>query len=119
MASILKSVFGPSSGGGESKPSGSETVHKLSNRVSSSVNLDDRRDALRAIKGMSRQYRREVGSICLPLLFQAIRNDMGDGESVGYAVESILNVLSSEEGEERTDELLLGQCGVDCSHFGG
>ena len=108
MASILKSVFGPSTTGAESKPSGAETVQKLSNRVSSSVNLDDRRDALRAIKGMSRQYRREVGNICLPLLFQAIRNDISDGECVGYAVESILNVLSSDEGEERTDELLLG-----------
>ena len=106
MESILKSVFGPSNS--ESKPSGAETIQKLCGRITSATMLEDRRDALRAIKGMSRQYRREVGENCLDILIEAIKNDRSDAETVGYAVESLLNVISAEEGEERTDELMLG-----------
>lgn len=106
MASIIRSVFGPSSP--EAKPSGTETIIKLSNRATSSTLLEDRRDAFRAIKGMSRQYRREVGEQCLDVLIQAIEKEKSDSETVGYAVEAILNVLSVDEGEERTDELTLG-----------
>ena len=106
MASIIRSVFGPSTP--EAKPSGKETILKLSNRATSSTLLDDRRDAFRAIKGMSRQYRREVGDLCLDILLQAIEKERSDSETVGYVVEAILNVISTEEGEERTDELMIG-----------
>ena len=106
MASIIRSVFGPSTP--EAKPSGKETILKLSNRATSSTLLDDRRDAFRAIKGMSRQYRRDVGDVCLDILLQAIEKERGDSETVGYAVEAILNVISTEEGEEGTDELMIG-----------
>ncbi len=106
MASIIRSVFGPATP--DAKPSGTETILKLSNRATSSTLLDDRRDAFRAIKGMSRQYRREVGEHCLEVLLQAIEKERNDSETVGYAVEAILNVISTEEGEERTDELMLG-----------
>ena len=106
MASLIRSVFGPSSP--EAKPSGAETVQKLCSRVTSATLLDDRRDALRAIKGMSRQYRKEVGEHCIDILIEAIKRDRSDSESVGYAVEAILNVLTTDEGEESTDELMLG-----------
>lgn len=106
MASIIRSVFGPSAP--EAKPSGTETIIKLSNRATSSTLLEDRRDAFRAIKGMSRQYRREVGEQCLDVLIQAIEKEKSDSETVGYAIEAILNVLTVDEGEERTDELTLG-----------
>ena len=106
MAAIIKSVFGSSTP--ETKPSGTDTILKLCDRVTSSTLLDDRRDALRAIKGMSREYRKEVAEHCLGILMQAIEKDRSDSESVGYAVEAILNVLSVDEGDERTDELMLG-----------
>lgn len=107
MASLLKSVFGPSPN--DSKPSGVETVQKICHRITSSTMIEDRRDALRAIKGMSRQYRKEVGDLCLNVLLEAIKNDRGDSESVSYAVEAILNVLLHEEGDENsTTEQLLG-----------
>ena len=107
MASIIRSVFGPATPD-HAKPSGTETILKLSNRATSSTLLEDRRDAFRAIKGMSRQYRREVGEHCLNVLLQAIEKERNDSETVGYAVEAILNVITTEEEEERTDELMLG-----------
>ena len=106
MAALFKSVFG--SAAPENEPSGADMVQKLCGRVASATLLEDRRDALRAIKGMSRKFRQEVGEQCLEVLFDTIRENRTDGESVGYALEAILNVVALEEGEESTDELLLG-----------
>ena len=106
MASLFKSVFG--SAAPENEPSGADMVQKMCGRVTSATLIEDRRDALRAIKAMSRKFRQEVGEQCLEVLFDTIRENRTDGESVGYALEAILNVIALEEGEESTDELLLG-----------
>ena len=104
MASLLRSFIAPST---EDTPSGSETVQKLCSRISSSTLIEDRRDALRGIKGMSRDFRREVGDICLNVLLTSINKDRTDPESTGYAIETIHNLVSIEEGEKSTDEVLL------------
>lgn len=83
-------------------------VQKLVGRVTSATLLEDRRDALRGIKAMSRNFRKDVGDMCLESLFDTIRENRTDAESVGYALEAILNVIALEEGEESTDELMLG-----------
>lgn len=106
MAALFKSVFGAANQ--DNEPTGSEMVQKLCSRVVSATLIEDRRDALRAIKAMSRKYRKEVGETCIQVLFDTIRENRSDSESVGYAIESILNVVALEEGEESTDELMLG-----------
>ena len=58
-------IFGgsnPSTATAESKDGGAEIVERLVNRVTSATLLDDRRDALRGIKALSRKYRLEVGT---------------------------------------------------------
>ncbi len=58
-------IFGGSnspSGPTESKDGGAEIVERLVNRVTSATLLDDRRDALRGIKALSKKYRLEVGT---------------------------------------------------------
>ena len=106
MAALLKSVFG--AGNPENEPTGADMVQKLVSRVTSATLLEDRRDALRGIKAMSRKFRRDVGNLCLEALFDTIRENRTDPECVGYALEAILNVIALEEGEESTDELMLG-----------
>ena len=88
---------------------GNSTVEKLRNRVTSATLVEDRRDALRALKGMSREYRKEVGELCLDILLEVIKSYKSDAESVAYAAEALLNVISCEQGEERTDQLNLGK----------
>lgn len=104
MASLLRSFIAPSN---EETPSGIETVQKLCSRIASSTLIEDRRDALRGIKGMSRDFRKEVGDVCLTVLLTSISNDRTDPESTGYAVETIHNLVSIEEGEKSTDDVLL------------
>ena len=106
MAALLKSVFG--AGNPENEPTGADMVQKLVSRVTSATLLEDRRDALRGIRAMSRKFRRDVGNLCLEALFDTIRENRTDPECVGYALESILNVIALEEGEESTDDLMLG-----------
>ena len=46
----------------ESQDGGAEIVERLVSRVTSATLVDDRRDALRGIKALSKKYRLEVGT---------------------------------------------------------
>ena len=72
----------------------------LSLRATTSTQLEDRRDALRGIRALSKKYPREVASHCLEMLVGAIQNDRADSEIVGYALESLWNVMDSQQSPE-------------------
>ena len=57
---LLRSVLGGPEPGQE--VSSAETVERLVERVAASTLLEDRRDACRAIKAMSRKFRLEVST---------------------------------------------------------
>ncbi|XP_063244155.1 general vesicular transport factor p115 isoform X2 [Bacillus rossius redtenbacheri] len=94
----LKSVLGAPVEGAQ--PTGAETVERLVDRVQSSTLLDDRRDACRALKALSRKYRIEVGAQGMEALRQVLEMDRGDSEIVGYALDTLCNVTASEPFEE-------------------
>ena len=77
-------------------------------RVTSSTLLEDRRDAVRTIKALSKKYQSEVGTQCLEILINVIKNDRMDGEIVGYAVEALWNVMTSQVGGEDSETSSLG-----------
>ena len=83
----------------------------MSYRVTSSTLLEDRRDAVRAIKSLAKKYKPEVGSQCIPALVNVLRNDRSDSEIVGYAVDALWSVF---EVEETTDEIKV-QLGIKFS----
>ncbi|GLH03306.1 General vesicular transport factor p115 [Gryllus bimaculatus] len=99
----LKSVLGGPPEGVQ--PTGAETVERLVDRVQSSTLLDDRRDACRALKALSRKYRVEVGAQGMTALRQVLEADRADAEIVGYALDTLCNITSPEtfEEEERPD----------------
>lgn len=73
-------------------------------RVVSSTQLDDRRDAVRAIKALAKKYKVEVGTLCTDVLLDILSKDKMDSEIVGYAVETLWNVTEIERlgsGEDR------------------
>ncbi|XP_069699958.1 general vesicular transport factor p115 isoform X3 [Periplaneta americana] len=94
----LKSVLGTPQEG--SQPTGAETVEKLVDRVQSSTLLDDRRDACRALKALSRKFRIEVGAQGMDALRQVLEMDRGDCEIVGYALDTLCNVTAPESFED-------------------
>lgn len=78
-------------------------VERLVNRVSTSTLLDDRRDACRALKALSKKYRLEVGAQGMDALKQVLELDRSDCEIVGYALDTLCNVTSKETFEEENE----------------
>ncbi|XP_018408801.1 PREDICTED: general vesicular transport factor p115 isoform X4 [Nanorana parkeri] len=109
---FLRGVMGsqPSSG---VQPSGADTIQKLCDRVASSTLLEDRRDAVRALKSLSKKYRLEVGTQAMDHLLNVLQTDRSDSEIIGYALDTLYNIVSNdaEEAEEsqqvQTDDLGL------------
>lgn len=67
-------------------------VETLLARVSTSTLLEDRRDACRAIKALSKQYRLEVGAQGMDILRQVLELDRNDSEIIGYLISVALEV---------------------------
>ncbi|XP_040274037.1 general vesicular transport factor p115 isoform X2 [Bufo bufo] len=107
---FLRGVMGGQQSPGV-QPSGAETIQKLCDRVASSTLLDDRRDAVRALKSLSKKYRLEVGTQAMDHLLNVLQTDRADSEIIGYALDTLYNVISNdvEEAEEnqqvQTDDL--------------
>eukprot|EP00057_Strongylocentrotus_purpuratus_P015392 XP_011669866.1 PREDICTED: general vesicular transport factor p115 [Strongylocentrotus purpuratus] len=81
------------------------TIAKICDRVQSSTLLDDRRDAVRALKALSKKYRLEVGTQAMDILVNVLETDRSDAEITGYALDTLFNLLSAyiEEDEQNED----------------
>lgn len=81
------------------------------NRLLSSTLLDDRRDACRALKALSRTYRVEVGAQGMDALRQVLEMDRTDCEIIGLALDTLCNITNpetfSEEGEVKYDLTMI------------
>lgn len=80
-----------------------EQVERLVDRVSTSTLLEDRRDACRALKALSKKYRVEVGAQGMACLIQILEMDRSDCEIIGYALETLCNITSQEQFDEERD----------------
>ncbi|CAM1154321.1 USO1 (predicted) [Pycnogonum litorale] len=96
----LKTVLGSQQGGPQL--TGAETVERLINRVTSSTLLEDRRDACRGLKAMSKKFCIEVGAQGMDCLINVIETDRSDSEIVGYALDTLCNITATETYQ--TDE---------------
>ncbi|XP_012271153.1 general vesicular transport factor p115 [Orussus abietinus] len=100
--SSLKSVLGAPPPGNQ--PTGADTVERLVDRLQSSTLLDDRRDACRALKALSRTYRVEVGAQGMDALRQVLEMDRTDCEIIGLALDTLCNVTNPEIFDEEVDK---------------
>ncbi|XP_068088969.1 general vesicular transport factor p115 isoform X4 [Hyperolius riggenbachi] len=100
---FLRGVMGgqPSSG---VQPSGADTIQKLCDRVASSTLLEDRRDAVRALKSLSKKYRLEVGTQAMDHLLHVLQTDRSDSEIIGYALDTLYNIVSNDTEEAAESE---------------
>ncbi|CAH1178950.1 unnamed protein product [Phaedon cochleariae] len=96
----LKSVLGPPPG---NQPTGAETVERLVSRVSTSTLLEDRRDACRALRALSKKFRLEVGAQGMDVLRQVLELDRSDCEIVGYCLDTLCNITAKQTFEEEID----------------
>ncbi|KAM6940296.1 general vesicular transport factor p115 isoform 2-T2 [Xenentodon cancila] len=105
MSSFIKGVIGWQAAGPQ--PSGAETIQRLCDRVASSTLLEDRRDAVRALKSLSRKYRMEVGTQAMDHLINILQTDRSDSEILGYALDTLYNIISNDEEEEQDAVITL------------
>ena len=73
-------------------------MKKLSSRIESATLLDDRRDSVRAIRSLSRKYRREVTDIAMGNLIELIKTE-SDGECLSSAIEAICSLVCADEDD--------------------
>ena len=75
-------------------------MERLVDRLQSSTLLDDRRDACRGLKALSRTYRVEVGAQGMDSLRQVLEMDKTDCEITGLALETLCNITYPETFDE-------------------
>ncbi|CAN9510291.1 unnamed protein product [Ophioblennius macclurei] len=98
---FFRGVMGGQAAGPQ--PSGAETIQKLCDRVASSTLLEDRRDAVRALKSLSKKYRMEVGTQAMDHLITILQTDRSDSEILGYALDTLYNIICNDEEEEQDE----------------
>ncbi|KAF8911555.1 p115 like vesicle tethering protein [Gymnopilus junonius] len=74
-----------------------DTIGKLSDRLSPATLLQDRRAAVLAIKGLSRDWKEEVGERALSGLLDVLYNDAEVDADIGKAILETLDVLCDTE----------------------
>lgn len=85
------------------EPDGAETVERLVERVITSTLLDDRRDAVRALKALSKKFRLQVGAQGMDALIKVLESDRNVPEIVGLALDTLCNVVSPEPPEDEDE----------------
>ncbi|KAG9057789.1 hypothetical protein FS842_004161 [Serendipita sp. 407] len=86
---------------GQTEPtqqSPNETITKLADRLAQSTQLEDRRAALLSLRGLSKDYRAEVGSIALNSLLLVLDGDAQVDPEVAKALLQTLNTLCEVDG---------------------
>ncbi|THV06668.1 hypothetical protein K435DRAFT_848745 [Dendrothele bispora CBS 962.96] len=106
-----------------------DTISRLSDRLSPATLLADRRAAVLALKGLARDCKKDVGDRSLSGLLQVLQNDAEVDADIGKAVLETLNLLcevdpEGKEGKEgrelamkHTDAVLANE-GVVHTMFG-
>ncbi|XP_078576290.1 general vesicular transport factor p115-like isoform X2 [Branchiostoma floridae x Branchiostoma japonicum] len=87
------------------QPTGAETIERLCDRVQSSTLLDDRRDAVRALKALSKKFRLEVGTQGMDILINVLETDRTDGEIVNYALDTMNNIMCNNPEDDDDEDI--------------
>ena len=85
-------------GPGEQQPNPQDTVSRLADRLAQSTQLEDRRAALFALRGLSRDYRDEVSHHALDAILSVLDGDAQVDPEVAKAVLQTLNTLVEVDG---------------------
>lgn len=76
---------------------GADTIERVIERIQTSSNIADLRDAVRALKALSRTYRVEVGAQGMQVLTDVLSRETTDTETIEYALDTLYNIVSLED----------------------
>ncbi|EFO93069.1 hypothetical protein CRE_10100 [Caenorhabditis remanei] len=102
--SLFRNFFG----GGQpddDEDNGAEFVETLVERVETCSAPEDRRDALRALKGVAKQYRLAVGTMGMNAYIDVLETDRLNSETMTLVLDTLATVLSADDDSSESDEL--------------
>ncbi|GMR47771.1 hypothetical protein PMAYCL1PPCAC_17966 [Pristionchus mayeri] len=100
---LFRGFFG---GGGyeeERDESGVDVIEKLRDRVETSAALEDRRDALKALRNIAKKMRLHVGTMCLSVFVDILEHEQGNPEMLFMTLDIFVALLSSEDESDEDD----------------
>ncbi|CAF1054536.1 unnamed protein product [Rotaria sp. Silwood1] len=77
-----------------------ETIERLCDRLQSATRSEDRRDAVRGLKALSKKCKLEVGTQSMMLLANILQGDRTDLDLLQLALETLANVVTYEAGND-------------------
>uniref|UniRef100_A0A8C0G6U1 USO1 vesicle transport factor n=1 Tax=Chelonoidis abingdonii TaxID=106734 RepID=A0A8C0G6U1_CHEAB len=80
-------------------------IQKLCDRVASSTLLDDRRDAVRALKSLSKKYRLEVGFQAMEHLINVLQTDRSSTVILMSPCNTFFLNITEENSQKQVDDL--------------
>ena len=103
MDQFLTALRGPQQQ--QQQVSVADTLNKLADRCQQSTQLADRRAAVLALRGLSRDYKQQVGAVALKALLTVLEHDAPVDEEIAKAVLQTLNTLCEVDVEiaDKTD----------------
>ncbi|KAF9165528.1 hypothetical protein DFQ26_009845, partial [Actinomortierella ambigua] len=82
---------------------GAETIDRICNRIEHGTLLEDRRAGVMALKGLAREYKRDIGPRGITVLFNVLHQDSMDTE-VCKAILETLNILCQTDPNQPEEE---------------
>ncbi|KAJ1908683.1 Vesicle-mediated ER to Golgi transport protein, partial [Tieghemiomyces parasiticus] len=80
--------------------SAQETVRRLADRVAHSTLIEDRRAAILSLKGLAREYKRDVGAEALEPLLMVLEQDREDASIVKPVLETLNHLCARDSRDD-------------------
>lgn len=97
---INSALLGPA---GKAPPPAVETIQKITDRLTQSTLLADRRAAVLSLKGLTRDWKAEVGQHSLQALLGVLETDAKEDSDIGKAVLETIGLLCECPEPDETD----------------
>lgn len=102
----FRSLFGGHSDTLRGNDNAAEVVEKLIERVETSAALEDRRDALKALRSLAKKMRLPVATIGMNAYVEILEKERSNSEIIAITLDILVAVVcEDEENEDGTDEL--------------
>lgn len=111
---INNTLLGPA---GKQVPPAVETIQKITDRLTQSSLLSDRRAAVLSLKSLTRDWKEAVGEHSLPALIAALEVDAKEDPDIGKAIlETLVALCECEEPEEGAAKRKVSKDDIGLKH---
>ncbi|KAJ1998607.1 Vesicle-mediated ER to Golgi transport protein [Coemansia thaxteri] len=103
--------------GGNQPQSPADTIQRMADRAETSTLLEDKRAAVLGLKGLSREYRVDVGEAALGALLKVLKEDSEDQNLLKAVLETLNNLCVRESPRGEASEASAVQADLAADRF--